>query len=63
MAPASLMAYSSTQAVLALVFGATATGISIVTVWQGYKFWETWHGISDRDTEGNHASRTCFIAP
>ncbi len=37
------MASSSTQSIITLVFGVTATAISAVTVWQGRKFWRWWH--------------------
>ena len=38
------MTSNSSQSVITLVFGLIATIISIITVWQGYKFWKTWHG-------------------
>ena len=33
---------SSTETIINVVFGLTATAISIVTVWQGRKAWKIW---------------------
>ncbi|KAF6235062.1 hypothetical protein HO173_006689 [Letharia columbiana] len=34
---------NSTETVTNIVFGVTATTISIVTVWQGHRVWKMWH--------------------
>ena len=58
MAPASSMASNSTQSLITLVFGITATTISIITIWQGYKFWKTWSECrSGQDIEAGYPSR------
>lgn len=52
------MASSSTQSIITLVFGVTATAVSAVTVWQGRKFWRVWHNRHRvLDLEEDTASR------
>ena len=47
MAPALTLASSSTQAVLTLVFGLSATLLGAITSWQAYLFWKVWTEHSD----------------
>ena len=57
------MSLSSTQAVLTLVFGMTATLTSVVAVWQGYKFWKTWYGHTEAESSRNDHTTGMYSCP
>ena len=42
---------NSTQTITNVVFGLTATAISVVTVWQGHKVWKMWREHNNGNEE------------
>lgn len=39
----STVASNQAQIIINIAFGIAATGISIITIWQGHRAWKLWH--------------------
>lgn len=48
----SSMNSNQAQIITNIAFGFVATGISIITVWQGHRAWKLWH-------DHHHHIKTC----
>lgn len=55
---------TATQTIATIAFGAIATLISAVTIWQGRRAWRRLYGQeSERDAESDLESRDCHLPP
>jgi hypothetical protein len=65
MAAATLsLASNTTQTIVTIIFGITATAISGVTIYQGRRAWQMWHEHQrQQQAPGNHHLTASKIQP